>query len=467
MTLNRPASQTSATRLERIALIAILIAYAVLAVLYAGQTPDWQVPDEPAHYNYTRQIAEGGCCPVLEASDWDAAYLGQLTGSGFDPQHLDRLDTVQYEDHQPPLYYLIAGVIYRVAGGSLLALRLFSALLGMGVILLVYNITRTIASSRIVALSAAAFAAFVPQHIAMMAGANNDALAEVIVGAGILLTLWYLPPGEERPISYFGGHAPLIVMGLVMGLGFITKASTLLLGPVVMLAVLLRWRRDPQRRWRDLALAWALFLIPALLIGALWWARNINLYGWPDLMGLANHDAVVVGQPRTADWIADRGFATWFREGVQTTFHSFWGQFGWMGVPMPGWVYTVLTAFTLISYAGLVPLVVLKRRGGIRRQTWDAVVVLGAVFVLGILAFIYYNTSFVQFQGRYLFPAMSAFAAAFAGGWTGWTQLALALAGGEARAPWLKWAPAVVMWGLAGLSALALWRFVIPNLPAW
>ena len=94
----------TASATERILLLTILLAYAVLAVLYATQTPPWQVPDEPAHYNYVRQVAAGGCCPVLEAGDWDLDYLALLTASGFDPQHLDRLPAVQYEDHQPPLF---------------------------------------------------------------------------------------------------------------------------------------------------------------------------------------------------------------------------------------------------------------------------------------------------------------------------------------------------------------------------
>jgi hypothetical protein len=46
------------TTTEKLVLLALLLAYGLLAFLYATQTPDWQVPDEPAHYNYTRQVAE-------------------------------------------------------------------------------------------------------------------------------------------------------------------------------------------------------------------------------------------------------------------------------------------------------------------------------------------------------------------------------------------------------------------------
>lgn len=442
-------------QLERLLLIAILLAYAGLVVLYATQTPAWQVPDEPAHYNYTRQIAEGGCCPVMAPGDWDAEYLALLTGSGFDPANLDRLDAVQYEDHQPPLYYLLAAPVYQISGGSLIALRLFSALLGAGVIVAVYGIGRAVSDSGPVALGAAAFAAFVPQHLAILSGAGNDALAELIVALGVWLAVLHV---RDRGPAWLGRwFVPLL--GVIMGLGFLTKASTFLLGPVIGLALVLRWWRESPRQPAALIRAGALFLIPALVIGGVWWARNVSLYGWPDIFGMARHDAVVVGQPRTADWIAREGFGAWLGDGVRITFQSFWGQFGWMGVPMPRWVYTVLLAFTGVSYAGLIPLAL--HRTEETRSRRGAVLLMIALFGLGIAAFLYYNLSFIQFQGRYLFPAMAAFALAYAGGWAGWAGLL------TRRAGWLRWLPAAIMWGLAGLSVLALWRFVIPNLPAW
>ena len=443
--------------LERLILIAILLAYAGLAALYATQTPAWQIPDEPAHYNYTRQVTEGGCCPTMQPGDWDAEYLALLTGSGFDPANLDRLEAVQYEDHQPPLYYLLAASVYRISGGSLIALRLFSALLGAGVVLVIYAIGRAVSDSGPVALGAAAFAAFVPQHLAILAGAGNDALAELIVALGVWLALLHV---QDRLPRGLAGRAPL-GMGVLLGLGFLTKASTFLLGPVFALALFLRWWRQERRSWAGLVRAAVWFLVPALLIGGVWWARNVMLYGWPDVFGMARHDAVVVGQPRTADWIAREGFGAWLGDGARITFQSFWGQFGWMGVPMPAWVYRVLLAFTLLSAAGLIPLI--WRQGWPEPPRRDAVLLLAAVYGLGFAAFAYYNLSFVQFQGRYLFPAMSAFALIHAGGWAGWAGLA----GGWLPRRLVRWLPAAIMWGLAGLSALALWRFVIPNLPAW
>lgn len=443
----------SERRLERALLLAILLAYAVLAILYATRTPAWQVPDEPAHYNYTRQVAESGCCPVLTAEDWDAEYLAALTSTGFEPSRLERLDAVQYEDHQPPLYYLLAAPIYRLSNGGLTALRLFSALLGAGGIVAIYLLARIVSHSGPVALGAAAFAAFVPQHVAILAGAGNDSLAELIVASGMVLAVGLVCGGLPDRLR---SRTPAL-LGVIMGLGFVTKASTFLLGPVLVLALWLDWRAQETRRLRGLVARWAAFLIPALILGGLWWGRNIALYGWPDFMGLGRHDAVVVGQPRTADWIAERGLGAWLADGLRITFQSFWGQFGWMGVPMPARVYRALLAFSAVSMAGLLPLA--RRLPAATAGQRRAIALLVALAGLGVAAFVYYNAEFVQFQGRYLYPAMSAWALAFTGGWAGWASL---LPG-----RWLRWLPAAIMWGLAGLSALALWRFVVPNLPVW
>ena len=45
-------------RRERAGLALILVLYLGLAALFATLTPAWQAPDEPAHYNYVRYLAE-------------------------------------------------------------------------------------------------------------------------------------------------------------------------------------------------------------------------------------------------------------------------------------------------------------------------------------------------------------------------------------------------------------------------
>src|SRR4030042_1864635 len=58
--------------------VLIVAAYLVIGTLYAVKTPAWQVPDEPAHYNYVRYIVEHRALPVLRSGDFDQKYNEQF-----------------------------------------------------------------------------------------------------------------------------------------------------------------------------------------------------------------------------------------------------------------------------------------------------------------------------------------------------------------------------------------------------
>ena len=124
--------------LEKRLCLTILLVYWIAGALYAIYTPAWQTPDEPAHYNYIRQVVAAGCCPRIEAGDWSSEYLAELTSGRFAPDLLGQLESIQYEDHHPPLYYLLASLIYRLTDGDLISLRFFSLALGAGVVFLSY-----------------------------------------------------------------------------------------------------------------------------------------------------------------------------------------------------------------------------------------------------------------------------------------------------------------------------------------
>ena len=90
--------------------IAILVVFLFVGTLYVAYTPIWQAPDEPAHYNYIRALGEGRGLPVMAPGDYDQAYLERLTAERFPPDL--SIAPLEYEDHQPPLYYLLATPVY-------------------------------------------------------------------------------------------------------------------------------------------------------------------------------------------------------------------------------------------------------------------------------------------------------------------------------------------------------------------
>jgi hypothetical protein len=433
-------------------LAAILGVYLVVGGLFAVLTPAWQAPDEPAHYNYVAQLARVGCCPVIETGDWDSAYLETLKANRFRPDLLADLPAIQYEDHQPPLYYLLQVPAFVLTNGSLIALRLVSVLLGSGIVMCAYVVGRMAFPQRPqIALGGAALAAFLPQHAAILASVTNDALSNLLIGIGLVLAARHVRGDGVRPWQ----------MGVLAGIGLLTKVSTIFLVGLLPLAILARfWLDRPTGRSPSLAARLAAFAVPALLLGSLWWARSISVYGFPDVFGLRAHDRVVADQARTADLVAQIGLGEYLSRAAQTTFNSFWGQFGWMGVPMPGWAYTLIAALLIAALAGWV----LGRNalGGVTAPEgrWIAAL-LGLTALLAAGQYVYYNLEFLQLQGRYMF--------------TGLIPAALGVAWGiENGRAWLaRRIPALraeltplLLCGFAALDVYLLWRVIVPALAA-
>ena len=121
----------------------------------------------------------------------------------------------------------------------------------------------------------------------------------------------------------------MILLGVTLGLGLLTKATFYYTAvPVAFVALILYARRYALRITQ-----FVLVFAPALVIGSIWWLRNLIVYGGLDVMGLARHNAVVVGQPATAQWLSDYGVSGLLQRFFTTTYRSFWGQFGWMSTP--------------------------------------------------------------------------------------------------------------------------------------
>ncbi len=432
--------------IEKALFVTILLGYLLAGGLYALYTPAWQAPDEPAHFNYLRQVAEAGCCPRIEEGDWDSEQLSLLTSSKFASDYLDGLDRIQYEDHHPPLYYLLGSLVYKLGAGQLITLRLFSVALGAGVVWLAYFIGKRIKPGQPqIALGAMALVGFTPQHLSMMSAVNNDALAELIVAVALLWSLRFLK----------GDSVPVWQLGLILGIALLTKLTIYFLALLLPLVIWLRWRREKQRRS---ALYRSLFILAlvAVVIAGGWWLRNISVYGFPDFLALAAHDTVVADQPRSADYIAERGVGMYLAQFASVSFKSFWGQFGWMALPLDsvldGWLYR---GFAIFALAGMAGALLAARSRDIVTEIW--LVLLGLTLLVG-LQYLYYNLEFLQWQGRYLFPALIPIAWMLVYGIDYWRGRLFG------RWGWARWLPVIVLLCLMALDLYLLFWVIVPGL---
>ncbi|MBA3531556.1 MAG: glycosyltransferase family 39 protein [Ardenticatenales bacterium] len=407
---------------HRVLPLIIFIATFCLAALFAWRTPPWLAPDEPAHYAYVQHVATTGRPPRLEARCYDEPYKNALTSTNF----ADEVDLSRfcYEGHQPPLFYYLAAPIYLLSDGSLLALRLFCALLGAGVAVAAWGIVRAVGGSERLALATAGMVALLPQHLAMIGSLNNDALTFLIVALSVWQMLRLLVLGSHT------SHTAWLKLGFLVGLALLTKTLAWVVLPLSVLTLLLLRVKEPTLSIPSLTQRGLLVMAVAALCIVPWFGRNIAVYEGTDLLGLQKHDEIAVGQPRTTEEIERRGLEGTVSNGLQTTFNSFWGQFGWMKAPLKPREYLLLR---IVSGAALLGLARWLWQRGASREGIDArALLLFAVWLfLNAGALFYYNLEFVQYQGRYLFPALTPLAFFFMMG------LGALLPGRARPVPWL------------------------------
>ncbi len=507
----------------------IITGHLLFGAAYAILTPTWQVPDEPAHFNYVQHVAAHGNLPVLQNGDFPYEYLEQIKAARF-PRDMP-VTPIRYESWQPPLYYSIAALLLRDARSlptedQVVILRLFSVLLAAGSLLLIHRIVSSLTpGDKGLPLYAVGFAATIPMHLALSAGVSNDALAELL----LLAVLWQSIEAVQRGVNL----SRSVLLGILLGLVLLTKTTVYVAIPVAVAALYLApcvSGSDEPCMGHKLRSLLHIGTI-ALLFGMPWFLRNAQVYGGLDLLAWQRHDSVVTGQLRTAELLQQVGLRGYLTQFVVISFHSFWAQFGWMGVLIDARLYQALALFSGLLVLGFgirATRVVLTLRqaysgpwrpisrlhsgmysvlhhlkhdaGRLPRRdlillAWSALLTLG--LYLG------YNTKFVQFQGRYLFPAMAAWAwGAAVGlqellrprtarptalvlaacgsimlvmgtlgfGFSVWSVLlvagsGLAVAlGSRLSQRWPHLAPGLLYLGLLTLDWLCLWRFVVPAL---
>ncbi|MBI2845444.1 MAG: glycosyltransferase family 39 protein [Chloroflexi bacterium] len=433
----------------------VTIIYLLTASLYAINTPPWQTPDEPAHYNYVAYLATQGQLPVLQPGDWDQAYLSQLTSRKFPPEL--SVATLRYESHQPPLYYALAAPMY-LATQNLsereqdVVLRFLSVILGGMLLFAAYRILEMIFPERpFIPLTATAFIAVLPQHIAMTAAVNNDTLAELVLAAVVFVSL----------VAIRGGLGPRrsLILGVLLGLAFLSK-TTIYVPALLAVGAAFWWG---GRDWRRLATILGL----ALLISGWWFIRNMLTYGGLDIFGWARHDSIVLGQPTTPQWLSQFGVGGIASAFLTTTFLSFWGQFGWMGVVMDERIYLALFFLSLFIVLGF--LLALRRRGEWSTLQKRSTLLFGVWLAIVFAALVWYNLRFVQHQGRYLFPALiplSLFLALSLGYWA--SLLARLFPKSATVQSSLNLSESIIFaafyLGFIALDLIALYWFIIPQL---
>jgi 4-amino-4-deoxy-L-arabinose transferase-like glycosyltransferase len=414
--------------------VAILVGFLAIGLMYSLTTPLFEAPDELQHFEYVRHLVRTGSLPNMRV--------------GVRPW--------EQEGAQPPLYYLTAAAILHGLPSAELdaSVRLNPhARIGLPASRANKNrvvhtaderfpfrgLARTVHAARLASLAwgslgvigtymlgwlalgrrttqaalAAALVAALPQF-AFIAGAVSNDSSITAVAAWALAGLWYVSSRVPSPRS--GAW-----VGLLTGLAALCKLSgTLIVGfGLILLAV--RWRRWASQHYYGSALA--AYVAMAALVGGWWYVRNWLWYGDPTgLRPMLD----VVGRYRTPLTLSEIA-AQW-----QGIWRSFWGVFGWFNIELPGWIYVALGGATLVTVmGGMLRLLVPSLPRGLSSTSafqtepkieapppslgwlilWTGIVLVALVNWMRITP---------GAQGRLIFPALPALAVLAAWCWQGW-----------------------------------------------
>ncbi len=460
-------------------LFAILLGFTLLGLVYSAGVPIFEASDEVWHYPMVQHLARTWTLPVQPLEP----------GASGGPW--------RQEASQPPLYYALAAaltawidtsdleqvrhlnphvaagevtpdgsnvnlVVHNPASerfpwrGTVLAVhiaRFFSVLLGTWAVYLTWAIVRELFPDRPrLALTAAAIHAFTPMYLFISASVNNDNLVVPLCSLALLMMIRRIKDEEWRMKSAVKIRSHLR-LGVVMGLGLLTKASAIALLPLAVATIAWEaWQSlngrmvscklrvatcesppTPQLSMPNYVVRFmfhalrnlCLVLLPALAIAGWWFYRNYRLYG--DWLGLNAFYAVLGTRDVAADltqlWAERFAFAA-----------GYWGNFGGLNVPMPTWIYTALNAFAILAALNLTIRFVLWVVGGKSNLwpfSWDNLTAAralawawpAAVFV----SWIRWATITWSSQGRLIFSAMPMW------------SLALAMVSDEERGARSKW----------------------------
>jgi len=454
----------------------VLVGYCGLTLTYSLLTPAWEANDEPAHTaNAEHILYKRTLYPLIFHSEFPVSNR---------PGRMKQV--FWFESHQPPLYYLLLagwqkflgipafdpyllekssweggdppGLIFshdydiyedslalalRNQARELRKLRVLSVLIGLGTVVLCYYCARLAFDRQDIAVSSAAFVAFLPKFNVITAMVTNDGLTVMLSALGLLILLSQLR--REQAQSGYVSYVLPALLGLVCGAAALTKLNTLPVSGMFLIALCftpLSW----ARRFAHVALYAAGFL----LVSGWWFKRNFDLYSdflaekasmiWV-AKGVKN---VIVPVDFSNLWeVRERylNFAPeWFARGCW--YDGSWNQF----YPPPVWSWSLLAvAFLCLA----VWLIWWFRNWSVvdwRVQVSPLLTILGAVVAVARIA---KNT--VQAEGRIAYVGLTAFAV-------------LVTYGAWQAAP-LRWRwTGLLLWPvlLLSLNAYVIAKFVLP-----
>ena len=404
---------------ERFALVVALVLYLILSVLYLLAIPTGESPDEPGHLQCIEQVSILGQLPRVEPRpEGDPWWSRGKIISGRMCYHM-------------PLYYLVAGGLQKVVAEAssesihyefppinqnfgpspalfiqpvktsfwtytepfhLLALRLFSVVLGSVTIFASYIIARRLVPHQpSIASFAALLTAVWPQFVYLSRSLNNDALATALAAVVLIILL---DVGKPKRFVW---------AALLSVLALFTKLSVVFTVFTVVLVWLGEFWKFPTRRKQYLRYLpiWAAVFVSGLLF--LFFVPILREH----ITQSSNSFAGLSESVRT--W-------SYWQEVLRLTASSGWVRFGWMSVASPqnhAYIWWLLLLGTAIFGFTLI----VRAETGANGRFKLTICVIWLMFL--VLSYLQINLNRLQPQFRFLLATIPILTTLSAAGWIG------------------------------------------------
>ncbi len=419
---------------NRLMLILVLAAAAILGLACAVIIPPWQLPDEPTHLEYARVLARG-------VSPWaprpDLAAQGEIISS------LDRYDYWRYVGVErpsplpvtfretpflaaapsqigknPPLYYFLASLVLRLSPArsleaELYRLRLLSLFFTLLTIALVGACAGEVfgRSSPLVPAAAAAVA-FLPQFLVIGVSASPDPAINFCGAAVIYLVLRFQKAGFT-PFR-------ILMLLLCLGLSLLINYKALILLAALPGVAIIRFVSPGRRFPAPGKLAAGAGLLLLILSGAysvlVWYSPEVARIFIVRIGLLCS----IVGSFIRGRTYFPPGYWSWFNSEL---FKSFWLKYGWLQFELPAAAYRILAMATVIALTGTG--LFLARWLWKRKipRGWGGEAIVTLLFLAGTALASYYifwglKGSVTTTQGRHFFLMSPAWGVLFPLGWS-------------------------------------------------
>lgn len=386
-----------------------------MTLIFIFIIPVYEYPDEPQHLNYINTLSR-----TLQL-----------------PNQYDQARIVPEEGHQPPLYYMLCAALCRLTQndneinitlkvqaptGSLYyphypvfdhlsssgfhtnsdragfySLRILSMIIGLINLLFIFKIVKLFFKDDTEILICIFMAASLPQFIFISSGINNDNLADMF-SSMMIYFLFVIISHPEKTRNFALG-------GIILGLGLLTKKTLLFFIPAAFFIMLyhlffmrrffekdnIQLERYPKKYFFNITI----FFYCMLAICGWWYIRNLVLYS--DILGneMERRTLPHLISPKPL-------FSVYFlSEFWKDIYKSFIWKYGWFHFGAPKIVYIFFAAIIFGGFLGVIKHLV-------REHFRDVKVIFSMLLIILCLSgVVYYNLTFTQPQGRFLFPVLS------------------------------------------------------------